>query len=405
MSYLGEEVPKLGFGMMRLPKKGDRTINVGKTCEMVDVFMESGGMYFDTARAYGDSEYAVKKSLVERYPRDSFLLATKNSAWMNKTREEAVATFETSLEQTGAGYFDYFLLHNIGKHRADCYEDWGMWDWALDLKKRGLIRHFGFSFHDNADMLRGLLEAHPETEFVQLQINWADWEDPHVQSRKCWEVAREFGKPVVIMEPVKGGTLNHPQEKVMDVFREVAPERTAVEWALRFAMNTEGLICALSGMNNVEQIEQNIAVMKSLTPLTDAELAAYARAREILAEAPTLPCTSCQYCMKQCPIGMNIAGIMDCLNRNALYGGTNGKSWYAWETAQVKGSDCLHCHKCERACPQHIDIVNQIERAVELFETDVREGYIGDLALPANNPVARLWQRATHVFNNLRSKG
>ena len=404
MSYLGEEIPKLGFGLMRLPKKGDRSINVRKTCDLIDAFMGAGCTYFDTARAYADSESATRKALVERYPRDSFFLATKNAAWMRKSREEAISDFDISLEETGAGYFDFYLLHNVGKDRLENYDKWGMWDWAQELKQKGLIRHFGFSFHDSADILRQLLEAHPEVEFVQLQINWADWEDPHVQSRKCWEVAREFGKPVVIMEPVKGGTLNHPREDIMEIFREVAPERTAAEWALRFAMNTEGLITALSGMGTPEQVAQNVETWKNLTPLTPAELNAYERARVILAGIPTLPCTNCQYCMKQCPIHMNIPGIMDCLNRNMLYGGTNGKSWYAWETAKVKGSECLHCHKCERACPQHIDIVNQIERAVELFEADVKEGYLGDLALPSSNPVQRMIERAVHVFNNARHK-
>ena len=389
---------------MRLPIKGDRRINMRKAYDMVDTFMAGGCTYFDTARAYGESESCIRRTLVERYPRDSFVLATKNSAWMNRSREEAIATFETSLSETGAGYFDFFLLHNIGKHRAERYEKWGMWEWAAGLKKKGLIRHFGFSFHDNAQMLRQLLEAHPEAEFVQLQINWADWEDPHVQSRRCWEVAREFGKPVVIMEPVKGGTLNHPQEDVMEIFREVAPERSATEWALRFAMNTEGLITALSGMSKPEHVVENLETWKRLTPLSEAELDAYGRARAKLAELPTLPCTSCQYCMKQCPINMNISGIMDCLNRNALYGGDNGKSWYAWETAKVRGSECLHCHKCERACPQHIDIVTQIERAVELFEAGTKEGFIGDLAMPSSNPVRRVWERAVHVFNNTRNK-
>ena len=398
MSYFGEDTPKLGFGLMRLPKRKDRTIDISKTCDMIDAFMGAGCTYFDTARAYGESESATRRALVERYPRDSFTLATKNAAWMDKSREDAMAAFQTSLDETGAGYFDFYLLHNIGKDRAQTFEDFGMWEWALELKEKGLIRHFGFSYHDNASKLRKLLEQHPEAEFVQLQINWADWEDKHVQSRKCWEVAREYGKSVIIMEPVKGGTLSHPPESIMEVFREVDPDRTAVEWALRFAMNTEGLITALSGMSTLEQVEQNIATWKSLTPLTEAELDAYARARAILAEIPTVPCTSCQYCMKMCPIGMNVCGIMDCLNRNALYGGTNGKSWYAWETTKVKGSDCLHCHKCESVCPQHIEIVSQIERAVELFENDQRKGYFGDVAIPETNPFKRALARVLELF-------
>lgn len=398
MSYLGEEIPKLGFGMMRLPTKRDRSIDIAQTCDMVDAYLGAGCTYFDTSRAYGESESAIRRSIVERYPRDSFVLATKNAAWMDTSREDAVRALETSLEETGAGYFDFYLLHNVGKVRTKTFEDFGMWEWAVEQKEKGLIRHFGFSYHDNASNLRKLLEQHPEAEFVQLQINWADWEDRHVQSRKCWEVAREFGKSVVIMEPNKGGTLIHPPEEVMDIFREVDPDRSAVEWAMRFAMNTEGLVTALSGMRTVEQVEQNVAILNNLTPLSEAELSAYGRARAIFAEKPTLPCTACQYCMKMCPIGMNISGIMDCLNRNALYGGTNGKSWYAWETAKVKGSECLHCRKCESVCPQHIDIVTQIERAVGLFETDTRKGYMGDLALPETNPLKRLAYKILGFF-------
>lgn len=369
MPYLGEHTPKLGFGMMRLPRNDDKLINIGKTCEMVDAFMDAGGTYFDTARVYGESESATRRSLVERYPRDSFTLATKNAAWHSSaTREEAIAAFDVSLEETGAGYFDYYLLHNIGGTRTHFFDDYGMWDWGLELKEKGLIRHFGFSFHDNAELLRELLEKHPEVDFVQLQINWVDWEDGNVQSRKNWEVAREFGKPIVIMEPLKGGILVDPPEPVMDILREAEPGRTAAEWGLRFAMNTEGLIAALSGMNTIDDVRQNLATMKSLTPLSERETETLDRARAKFNELLAVPCSSCHYCMDNCPVHMNISGIMESLNRGSMYGAIRGWGGYSWHAREVKGSECLHCYQCEAACPQHIDIVAQIEKAVDLYE-------------------------------------
>ena len=374
MPYLGEDTPKLGFGMMRLPRNEDKLIKIPETCEMVDAFLDAGGTYFDTARVYGESESATRRSLVERYPRDSYTLATKNAAWNNYgSREAAIAAFDTSLEETGAGYFDYYLLHNIGGTRTHFFEDWDLWEWGRKLKEEGRIRNFGFSFHDNAELLRELLEKYPFVDFVQLQINWVDWEDGNVQSRKNWEVAREFEKPIVIMEPIKGGILLELPDPVMDIFREVEPKRTAAEWALRFAMNTEGLICALSGMNKIEDVRENLATLKGLTPLSEAELEAYDRARAKFNEMLAVPCSSCHYCMDNCPVGMNISGIMESLNRGSMYGAIRGWGGYQWQAREVKGSECLHCYQCEAACPQKIDIVAQIERAVELYERPKEE--------------------------------
>ena len=199
------DTKKLGFGLMRLPKNGDE-IDIEQTKQMVDMFMEAGFTYFDTAWAYTGSEEAIRKALVERYPRDSFTLATKMAAWIKcETREDAIAQFNLSLERSGAGYFDYYLLHNLGEHRTHVFEDFDLWNWALEQKAAGKIRHLGFSFHSNAEELEEILTQHPEAEFVQLQINYADWEDHAIQSRKVYEVAQKHGKPVIVMEPVKGG--------------------------------------------------------------------------------------------------------------------------------------------------------------------------------------------------------
>ncbi|MBR4759612.1 MAG: aldo/keto reductase, partial [Lachnospiraceae bacterium] len=206
--YLGESTKKLGFGLMRLPRieGSDDVIDIEQTKEMVDLFMDAGCTYYDTAWIYPGSEEAIKKALVDRYPRESYTLATKNAAWAGcKTREDAIAQFETSLNRTGAGYFDYYLLHNLGQNRTKAFEEFDMWRFAFDMKAEGKIKHVGFSFHSTAEELEEILTAHPEAEFVQLQINYGDWENIDIQSRKVYEVARKHEKPVVIMEPVKGG--------------------------------------------------------------------------------------------------------------------------------------------------------------------------------------------------------
>jgi predicted aldo/keto reductase-like oxidoreductase len=265
---------------------------------------------------------------------------------------------------------DFYLLHNLGAGRTAVFERWDMWEWAKQMKAEGKIRHLGFSFHDNAETLKGVLEKHADdAEFIQLQINYADWEDGSVQSRKVWEVARGYGKSVVIMEPVKGGMLANPPAPVLDILRAAEPDRAPVEWALRFAMNTEGLIACLSGMSSLEQMRQNLATLKGLSPLSQTELDTLAAARAKLAELIAVPCTGCHYCMEECPVSMPIASIMESLNRDALYGIDKGKGNYGFATRDgVKASDCIQCYQCEGACPQHIDIVHQLEVAAEKFE-------------------------------------
>lgn len=372
MSYLGQEIKKLGFGLMRLPMLGDE-VDIEQTKKMIDLFMEAGFTYFDTAYGYlgGKSEAAAKVCLVDRYPRESFQLATKLPAWAGAANaEEAKQMFYTSLERTGAGYFDFYLLHNLGSERTEVFEKYGIWEFARDLKKKGLIRHLGFSMHDTADALEKILKAHPEAEFVQLQINYSDWEDKKVQSRKCYETARKYNKPVIIMEPVKGGNLASLPEHMEKLFKDADSKASTASWALRYAASLDGLITVLSGMSNLEQMRDNLSYMRDFKPLTEAERETIARVVEELNKMDQIPCTECQYCMKGCPAGVHIPGIFGSMNTYLMYGNVSGaKGNYDFVTRDGgKAGTCIGCGQCEAVCPQKIEIINELKKAASLFE-------------------------------------
>ena len=372
MAYLGENIPKLGFGLMRLPMIGEE-VDIEQTKKMVDMFIESGFTYFDTAYGYlgGRSEKAAKTALVDRYPRESFQLATKLPAWAGaKTAEEAKQMFYTSLERTGAGYFDFYLLHNLGNDRTKVFDDFGIWDFVKDLKAQGLIKHLGFSMHDTPEALDKVLTEHPEVEFVQLQINYADWESESVQSRKCYETARKHGKPVIIMEPVKGGNLSNLPENVAQVFKKADPDASLSSWAVRYAASLEGLVTVLSGMSNMEQMQDNLKTMKDFKPLTDAEYAVVDEAMKVLEAIEKIPCTKCSYCTKDCPQQINIPGVFGAMNTITVYGnkaGAQGNYNFATRNGG-KASDCLACGQCESACPQHIGIIEELKKCAEIFD-------------------------------------
>jgi predicted aldo/keto reductase-like oxidoreductase len=369
--YLGADIPKLGFGLMRLPQK-DGTIDLEQTKEMVDLFLAEGFCYFDTSWGYPGSEAASKIALVDRYPREKYIFATKCPVWTVKTQEEARSMLDTSLERTGAGYFDFYLLHNLGKNRTQAFEDYDMWNFVVQKKAEGLIKHIGFSIHDKADVLDEVLTAHPETEFVQLQINYADWENPIVESRKCYEIAQKHGKPIVVMEPVKGGIIANPPRQVVEIFEAVRPDASPSSWGIRYAASLDGVITVLSGMSNIAQMKDNLSYMGKFQALTKEEYDAIEKARAILASFDTIPCTACAYCMKGCPKSVAIYGIFEAINVYKMYGDlTAAKGRYSWNTAGHgwgKASDCVDCGKCEEACPQHISIREELKKSAMCME-------------------------------------
>lgn len=369
--HLGSDIRKLGFGLMRLPKLEDGSIDVGQTCQMVDEFLDAGFTYFDTAYVYPGSEDAARKALVERHPRDSYTLATKLFAACEDSAQAARDQFRTSLERTGAGYFDFYLMHNLGQSRTAYYEDWGLWEFAADLRRQGLVRHLGFSMHAGADELDAVLTAHPEVDFVQLQVNYADWESPVSQSRAVWECALSHGKPVVIMEPVKGGLLANPPAQAADVLKAAAPDASCASWALRFAASLPGVVTVLSGMSDLAQLRDNLATFSPLRTMGDRDARVLDRARQELARVDQIPCTSCGYCKKDCPQSIPIPQLFSASNVLSIYGNrTKAQGNYDWARNQAgaAASDCIGCGSCESVRPQQLPIIELLEEAAREFE-------------------------------------
>ena len=370
--YFGKEVFKLGFGLMRLPKLADGSTDIEQVKGMVDTFIAAGGTYFDTAYVYdnGNSERAAKAALVDRYPRDSFTLATKINAGAAKDEASAKAQFEISLERLGTDYIDYYLLHALSEGNVAKYDEYGLWDYVKGLKAAGRVRYWGFSFHDSPEMLDKLLTEHPDVDFIQLQINYADWDARNVESRACWEVARKHNVSVTVMEPVKGGTLANPPKPVMDVFTAADPKASPASWAIRYVASLDGIITVLSGMSTQAQMDDNVSFMRNFKPLDESEQATVAKAQAALAAIPSIACTGCRYCTDGCPMGIPIPSIFSAMNRNMIYGQLeNARREYGWQTdGKGKASDCIACGQCEGVCPQHLPVIEYLRKCAEVLE-------------------------------------
>ena len=364
-----KDTGKLGFGLMRLPRKGPM-IDISETSRMVDMFMEAGFNYFDTAFIYPGSESAAKKALIDRYPRESYTLATKLLASVAPTEKAARAEFETSLKRTGAGYFDYYLLHTLTEGNHKKYDKFRLWDFVREEKEKGRIRHYGFSFHDSPGLLDRILTEHPDAEFVQLQINYADWDNPSVQSKGIYEVARRHGKPIVVMEPVKGGTLAKPPKEIREIFDRVNPGASYASWAIRFVASLEGILTVLSGMSDTAQMEDNLSYMRDFKPLTEEEHKAIHEAQIIYGRSKLIPCTSCRYCTEGCPEKINIPGIFSAVNLKEGSGQAEkaAESYAKAVKTGGRASDCVKCLQCEKACPQHIKITENLDKAAGMFD-------------------------------------
>lgn len=359
------DTKKLGFGLMRLPN------DIEEVKDMVDLFIEQGFTYFDTAYVYTGSEDATKKALVDRYPRESYTLATKLCAWMSSPNEKAAKNqFYTSLKRTGAGYFDYYLLHALKDENFKSYDKYGIWDFVKEQKEKGLIKNVGFSFHSGPKLLEQILKTHPEMDFVQLQINYADWENPSVTSRANYEIARKYGKQIVVMEPVKGGALANPPKEVQKIMKDYNPNMSCASWAIRFAASLDGILTVLSGMSSIGQMEDNLSYMDDFQPLNEEEQKIIQQAQRILGNSTTIPCTSCHYCTAGCPKKIAIPEIFTAMNKH-LGNGQTAQAISVYEkvtAAGNKASDCIMCKQCEQACPQNLPIIQYLKDCTALLE-------------------------------------
>lgn len=368
---------KLGFGLMRLPLTNPddaSSIDIELTKKMVDSFIENGFTYFDTAWMYCgfNSENAVKEALVKRHPRDSYTLATKLHAGFLQTKEDRDKIFQTQLEKTGVDYFDYYLIHDIGLDHYKVYTELDCFNWLMDKKEKGLVKHIGFSYHDNAELLDKVLTEHPEMEFVQLQINYLDWDSEGIQSRKCYEVAVKHNKPVIVMEPVKGGTLAKVPENVEEMYRAYDADMSVPSWAIRFAASLNHVKMVLSGMSNMEQLMDNMSYMKDFVPLNETENTMVMKAVEMINSNIAIPCTGCEYCVDGCPMHIAIPKYFSLYNADRQEvkekGWTPQGEYYDRLTGTFgKASDCVGCGQCEHVCPQHLPIINNLKEVSNYF--------------------------------------
>ena len=369
---------KLGFGLMRLPQlDADHygSVDVERVKKMADLFMENGFTYFDTAAPYhqGNSEAAFREAVVKRYPRSSYTITDKLSLFMIRDEKEIPGFFEGQLERLGVDYIDYYWLHGLGEPTYRQAEAMHAFEFVQEKKKEGKVKHIGLSFHDKAELLDEILTKHPEMEYVQIQLNYLDWEDATVESRKCYEVAIKHRKPVIVMEPVKGGSLvNNIPEEAAKLYQDYNPEYSLASWAIRFAATPKNVMMVLSGMSDEAQMEDNISYMKEFEPLNDEEQKLVEQATKIIKDSIAIPCTACRYCVDDCPKNIAIPDCFAIYNNLKRFGAEQGlvAGTYYGNLTQTHGkaSECLKCGKCENRCPQHLPIRKYLEDVAGALE-------------------------------------
>ncbi len=371
MGYFEEAKHNFGFGCMRLPMNGEN-VDIEQTSRMVDKFLAEGFNYFDTAHGYlgGKSELALKTCLTSRYPRDKYVLTDKLTGTFFNKEEDIRPFFFSQLDACGVEYFDFYLMHAQNRDIFKKFKACRAYETAFKLKEEGKIRHVGLSFHDSAEVLEEILTTYPQVEVVQLQLNYADWEDPAVQSHKCYDVCRKHGKPVIVMEPVKGGTLVNLPSDAKEVLNRLNGGSYA-SYAIRFAAGFDGIFMVLSGMSNTEQMNDNLSFMKNFKPLNADERKAVEKVCELIHSKHLIPCTACRYCTDGCPKHIFIPDLFACMNAKQTYKDWNADYYYhnVYTQKGGKASDCIKCGKCESVCPQHLPIRQLLVSVADTFET------------------------------------
>ena len=361
---------KLGFGCMRLPMKNGE-VDYEEFNKMIDYYMDHGFNYFDTAHGYigGKSEIAINKCLTSRYKREDYILTDKLTDSYFRKEEDIIPFFNKQLEILGVDYLDYYLMHAQNRDNYKKFMRCEAYDVAKELKEEGKIKHIGISFHDTADILEMILEEHPEIEIVQIQFNYMDYEDAGVQSKKCYEVCRKYNKPILIMEPVKGGGLVKLPDTAKKIFDDLNNNLSYASYAIRFAASFDGVFKVLSGMSSLDQMKDNVSYMKNFTPLNEEEMKAVNKVKDILKELGGIPCTACRYCVDGCPKKISIPDLFSCYNAKKQFNDWNSKMYYGVHTKNNgKASECIKCGMCESVCPQHLHIRDLLEEVAKEFE-------------------------------------